>query len=751
MSTPVSSLTSVEIGASPEVPRLSAHQDRVTETVRSLRPLFNPGAIAVIGATEHAGPGHQVVHNLVGAGFTGRIVAVHPTATSVLGLPTVHDIRDASRVAGRPIDLAVIIVPFLQVEGVVELCAQAKVGSLVIISAGFAEADDNGRVRQQRIRDIARANGMRLVGPNCLGIANTSSEVSMNATFVSAPIPPGKVAVMTQSGAVGIALLDGLARRGLGVSTFASVGNKADVSGNDLLTYWAQDNSTNQIVLYLESLGNPRAFAEIAPAVSARKPIIAIKSGRTSSAARAASSHTAALALPDDAVDALLRQAGVLRADDLDELLDLCVVLDSQPLPTGRRVAVVTNAGGPAILASDVFPRFGLQMAILAASTQATVAGRLGRSVNEQADGPIDVRADASPTIMAAVIADVIGDPNVDAVIVIVADVSGNGTSEFTDAIGVAHSRRSSPHVAEGTTRRAIPVVCAFVPDSAGTAPEAVATLPSPERAVRAIARLAERAEWLNRHDHPTYEAHHISDEQTKLIRSRVDAWILNHSTGGWMDPVTAFGLVNAAGISVALPTFVVDPSQAIDAAQSIGYPVVLKAVAEQLVHRTESGAVRVGLRDDFDVACAFELMSRKLGLSMTGATVQPMARAGVELLAGIVNHPHLGALVVVGEGGVLAELRHDTAVRRVPLNASDAQAQLDALRISGLLSGFRGSPSIDRDLLSDVLVRLSELAELVPEIAELDINPLIVSAHSATAVDVKIRLKPLEVIDGRS
>jgi acyl-CoA synthetase (NDP forming) len=718
---------------------LTPRQDRVSETIRSLRPLLNPGAIAVIGGSEHAGPGHQIVTNILAAGFTGKIVVVHPTATSVLGVAAIDDVRNACAVAGCAIDLAVIAVPADQVETVVEQCAEAGVGSLVIVSAGFAELNDDGRERQNRITKVAKSNGIRLVGPNCLGIANMSNEISMNATFVSDPIPKGRVAVMTQSGAVGIALLDGLRRRGLGVSTFASVGNKADVSGNDLLTYWSQDGDTNQIVLYLESLGNPSAFGEIAPAVSVIKPIVAIKSGRTETASRAASSHTAALALPDDAVEALLRQAGVLRADDLDELLDLCVVLDSQPLPTGRRVAIVSNAGGPAILASDVLHRFGLQMAVLDDATQATIAGRLGRSKIEQADGPIDVRADASPTIMATVIADVIGDRNVDAVVVIVADVSGNGTDEFARAIGVAQSRRDATR--DGIPDRPVPITCAFIPERPTGGPKGVATLPSPERAVRAIGRLVERFQWLDAHSRATTTAHHISDEQSTKVRNVVNHWMAEHHAGGWMDAVRAFALVEAAGINIATPTFAADASQAVDAAQAIGYPVALKAVAVDLLHRTESGAVRTGLQDDFGVACAFEMMSRKLSSSMTGVTVQPMASSGLELLAGIVNHPHLGAMVVVGEGGVLAELRHDTAIRRVPIGVEEAQSQLDALRVSGLLNGFRGSPSIDRSLLTEVLIRLSELAELVPEIAELDINPLIVCAHTITAVDVKIRI----------
>jgi acetate---CoA ligase (ADP-forming) len=720
-------------GEQEDLVEITADPDYETETIRSLRSLFHPGAIAVVGASEHQGPSRQIVHNLVEAGFTGRIIAVHPTATTVLGLPTVNDVRDAERVAQRSIDLAVIVVPVGQVEQVVEQCAEAHVGSLVIISAGFAEIDDAGRARQQRIKQVASAHGMRLVGPNCLGIANMTDDISMNATFVSAPIPPGHVGVMTQSGAVGIALLDGLSRRGLGVSTFASVGNKADVSGNDLLTYWGDDNATNQIVLYLESLGNPKRFAQIAPLVAARKPILAIKSGRTSSAAAAATSHTAALTLPDDAVEALLRQAGVLRADDLDELLDLCTVLDSQPLPTGRNVAIVTNAGGPAILASDVFPRFGLQAARLGESTQTTIAARLGRTAHEYPEGPIDVRADATPEIMATVIADVISDHNVDAVVVIVADVSGNGTAAFTDAIGAAQTRRSDT--------RSIPLVCAFVPDGIGTAPVGVAVLPSPERAVRAIARLTERHEWLESHLHQTSELPRLSHEQTERVRSAVDTWLTAHPTGGWMDPMSAFGLVEAAGVPVASPVFAANASDAEEASQHIGYPVVMKAIVEGLVHRTDQGAVRVGLRDDFDVACGFELMSRRFADAMTGVTIQPMARAGLELLVGIVNHPHLGGLVVVGEGGVLAELRHDTAVRRVPVRDHDARTQLDALRISGILDGFRGSPTIDRDVVTNVLIRLSELAELVPELAELDINPLIVSAHTVTAVDVKIRL----------
>ncbi len=704
----------------------SENRDRVA-TIASMKQLFEPESIAVIGAGEHPGtPGHQLVANLVRSDFQGPVLPVNPHAEYVCGLPAVPSIGDAP----YPVDLAVIVVPADAVERAVAECAAAGVGALVIISAGFAEVGPEGAERQRRVLALARSSAMRIVGPNCLGIANMAPNVRMNATFASADLPAGSVAVMTQSGAIGIAVVDGLRARGLGVSSFASVGNKADVSGNDLLRYWEQDASTRQIVLYLESFGNPRAFARIAPQTSLVKPVLAIKSGRSEVAAGAATSHTAALALPDDTVSALLRQSGVLRVDDVEELLDLCVALDSQPLPQGRNVAIVTNAGGPGVLASDACVSACLTPSSFTAATIAVLEAALGRSLQRRPGeaGPIDLRADASPQALAKVLNAVIDDPGTDAVLVVFADVSGADATPFVDAIGRVQSARPGK-----------PMLCAFVPASNMKLAPLLATFAYPERAVRVLARLAERAEWLAEYS-PVHDESPVGDPEA--IRRLVDSAMAASPAGGWMKAVDAFRLVDLAGLDVAAPRYADSADAACEAATAIGYPVVLKVANPDMTHKSDSGGVKLGVDSEFEVASTFEVMHRHFGPTMGGVLVQAQTAPGLELLAGIVSHRELGPVVVIGEGGRLAEIRRDRAVRMPPLHHDEARRQLRSLRIAPLLDGFRGSPAVDCDLIADVLVRLGELAEIVPELATLDINPLIVTPRGVCAVDVKIRLQ---------
>ena len=693
--------------------------------VDSIRRLFNPESIAVVGASDRQGtPGHQIVANLVASGFPGPIMPISLHTTEICGLMAVPSILEAP----YPVDLAVIVVPGPAVENIVAQCGTVGVRSLVIISAGFAELGKEGRALQNRIQALAHASGMRIVGPNCLGIANTAANVSMNATFMSTSLPRGSVSVMTQSGAIGIALVEGLAQRQLGVACFASVGNKADVSGNDLLEYWSQDSNTHQIVLYLESFGNPKRFAQIAPLVAVDKPILAIKAGRSSVAATAASSHTAALALPDEAVDALLEQSGVLRVDDVEELLDLCTVLDTQPLLTNNRIAIVTNAGGPGVLAADLCERLGLEVATFSPSTTDGLRTILGHEI---VSGPIDVRADANATVFGAIVETLAGDPEVDAILAIVTDVSGGGVIAHARSIDSADIRRWGK-----------PVVCTFVPTNRGAQLSRVAVLASPERAVRAFARLLQRRRWLE--DRAISEANPevgFDSGTISQIRGVVDRAMVVQPSGGWMDLVDAAHLIELSGIPIARMERASTPDEAVDATERLGYPVVMKAANPTMLHKSDIGAVRVGLATDFDVAAAFEAVRRLSGSQSCEVIVQKMMPAGVELLAGIVAHQQLGPVVVAGAGGRMTELEHDTAVRRPPISRRQATAQLNGLRVSLLLHGFRGAPPADSGAAADALVCLSRLAEVAPEIAELDINPLIAYPHGVCAVDIKVRL----------
>jgi acetate---CoA ligase (ADP-forming) len=712
-----------------------ARQDRdAVATIASLRRLLKPKSVAVIGASNRVGtPGNQIMRNLSESGFTGDIFAIHPSETLICGQTSYRSVADV----GVPIDIAVIVVPVNTVEAVVEQCAEVGISSLVIVSAGFAELGASGKALQDRVLLLARKHGMRIVGPNCLGIANTDPSVSLNATFASMPIPKGSVGVMTQSGAIGLAILDGLAERGLGVSSFVSVGNKADISGNDLLTYWGQDAATKQIVLYLESFGNPRGFARIAGEVAKHKPIVAIKTGRTEAAATAASSHTAALALPDQAVDTLLFQSGVIRVASVEELIDVCTALDTQPLPGGPRVAIVTNAGGPGILATDMVGESGLEICTFSESTLKELTRILGRSVGS---GPLDLRADTTPESVTEVLNIVGADSNVDSIVVILADVSGTGIAKHIASLDAA--------VISGK-----PLLCNFVPNS--PTPTHLAVFASAERAIRTLGSLFERTRWLTEAADFKNLTPLLNDRQKESLVASVAKHMKLRPLGGWLPIVDAFALMDLAGISNARPRHAATSDQAVVVAGGIGYPVVLKAASAELMHKSDRNGVQLNLKSDFDVACAFETIE-KAGLiagpvnpgtaeesRSSGVIVQPMCKPGVELIVGIANHPSLGPVVMVGEGGRLADLRHDTALRRPPITASQAKRQVESLRIERLLQGFRGSEPINKDALVEVLMRLGELAQLIPEIAAVEINPLIATGEGVCAADVKIRLEP--------
>lgn len=744
----------VTLDLRPTAKATRARQDRDgVATIASLRRLLKPTSVAVIGASNRVGtPGYQIMINLVEAGFQGQIFPVNPSEAMVCGQKSFSTVQ----AIGVTVDVAVIVVRSNTVEAIVEQCAEVGVSSLVIVSAGFAELGTAGKVLQDRVVLLARKHGMRIVGPNCLGIANTDPAVSLNATFASMPVPAGSVGMMTQSGAIGLAILDGLGHRGLGVSSFVSVGNKADISGNDLLTYWGQDPATRQIVLYLESFGNPRGFARIASEIAKSKPIIAIKTGRTEAAAIAANSHTAALALPDQAVDTLLFQSGVSRVASVEQLVDVCTALDTQPLPKGPRVAIVTNAGGPGILATDTLGACGLEIATFSLHTVESINKILRRTVDA---GPIDLRADVMGQTVTEVLDLVAADANVDSVVVILADVSGTGIAKHIASL-------------DSSNFAGKPVLCNFVPNPTET-PTHLAVFASAERAIKALGVLYERQRWLAEVNETNSPTSHFNQETQKAIRAHIDMQLRRAPEGGWIPIVEAFELIDLAGIPSAKPRHVSSSDDAISVAAQMGYPVALKSATPDLMHKSDHGGVHLNLQSDFDVACAYEAIIEAQGMNVAaamasvsggtieapnnevaqqtpglptdesmGVLVQRMCDTGIEMIVGIANHPSLGPVVLVGEGGRLADLRHDTALRRPPISPSQALTQLNTLRMEQLLKGFRGSQPLDEAAMVDVIVRLGDLAQLVPEISTLEINPLIATSGSICAADVKIRLE---------
>ena len=683
----------------------------------SLEPFFRPSSVAVVGASSRRGNiGGELFRNVLAADFSGAAYPVNRKGDSVAG------VKGYTAVAEIPggVDLVVICLPGDKVLEAAEEALDAGVRALVVISAGFAEIGREGIDRQEKLLALVREHGARLVGPNCLGIA--SSPVRLNATFAPRSFPSGKIAFSSQSGALGLALLEASESAGLGVTAFVSIGNKADVSSNDILEWWEDDDETEMVILYLESFGNPRAFNRIAQRLARRKPILALKGGTTRAGSRAAGSHTAALAGSDAAADALFRHAGVIRARTLDELIDVASLLAAQPVPRGRRVAVVTNAGGLGILAADACEAAGLELSPPSEETRAALAELM--PVEGSLANPIDMLGGANAESFEHVLPPVLADPAFDAAIVLYVPTVGADEEE----IGAAISRAAA--TADGK-----PVLCSFL--SAKGAPaglQSVEKVPSfayPEAAAKALGRAVERGEWLRRPAGTLPELDRDREAAEEVLREALAA-----GGDGWLDATQTRRLLEAYGVPLVAERVVPTPDAAVEAARELGFPVVLKTAVAG-AHKTEQGGVILDLGDEDAVHAA----AQQLGGPLGGAVlVQPFVTGGAELLAGAVQDPVFGPLVAFGPGGVLAELIGEAQFRLAPLTDVDAQELVRSGKAGRLVAGFRGAPRADEAALVDLLLRLSLLAEELPEVAELDLNPVIALPDRCVAVDARIR-----------
>ncbi len=700
-----------------------AYADRAAErsrlaAVASMRPFFEPRVVAVVGANRERGRiGSEVLRNLRETGFTGTLVPVHPDADSIEGLKA----YPAIAAVPIPIDLAVIVVPAARVAAVVDECVAKGVKALVVISAGFAESGPEGRAMEAALVDRIRDAGIRMIGPNCMGIINTDPAFKLNATFSPVYPPTGRVAFSTQSGALGLAILDYVRKLNLGISSFASIGNKADVSGNDLIQYWSLDPRTDVILLYLESFGNPKKFGQIARRVGRHKPIVAVKAGRSSAGARAASSHTGARATSDALVDTLLRQAGVIRTFTLDELFDVAALLSSQPVPAGRRVAIVTNAGGPAILAVDACEANGLELPPLAPESEAGLRTFLPPAASVA--NPVDMIASAGAEEYRRAIALVAADPNVDSLIVIFIPPIPAAAEQVASAI-----RRAAGECGK-------PVIAVFM---GAQGPLPLAPVPSytfPESAAVALARVTQYGEWLRK---PAPDAALAAFDQGA---ARALACSAVESGEEWLGPDGARRLLELGGIEVAEGRVARTADDAARAASEVGLPVAVKALGSTLLHKTEAGGVRLGVRTEQGVREAFADFASRLGDRLEGVLVQQMVTGGVEMVVGGLNDPAFGPLVMAGTGGIFVELVGDTVFRMCPLSDADAAEMVEEMKGRILLRGYRGSPPADEPAFRRVLLAVSQLVDACPEILEMDINPLIVLPRGAVAADVRIRV----------
>jgi len=703
-----------------------------SSAIAALRRFFEPRSVAVIGASRRRGTfGGEVFHNLLISGFDGAVAPVspHPVVQSVVGYPDVREVPG-------DVDLAVIAVPAADVVRVARECAEKGVRALVVVSAGFAETGAEGRARQDELVAVCREWGMRLIGPNCMGIINTDPRHSLNATFAPAFPPAGNAGFLSQSGGLGLAVIDRARSLGLGISTFVSNGNKADISGNDLLEYWLADERTSLILLYLESFGNPRRFSRIARRVSREKPILAVKGGRTGAGARAAGSHTGALlAASDVTVDALFRQSGVIRTDTLGELFDAASLLANQPPPAGSRVGILTNAGGPGILCVDACVAAGLEVPPLPEATRLELAAFLPAEAG--LGNPVDMIASAPPAAYEQAIGALGGCAELDALIVIFIPPLTFSPQEVAAAIrrGVAGLKRDKPALAVFMSAQGVP------PELS----DGDARIPSyafPEDAARALARVTAWASWRNRPEQPAPAFSDVRRDEA----SAVTATALGAGPG-WLDAAGTARLLDCYGIRVAPWRMVASPEEAPAAAAELGCPVALKAIAPTVLHKSEAGAVALSLDGARAVRTAARDMAGRLraaGHELTGLLVQAMVPAGVDMIVGVVQDPLFGPVVACGAGGTAVELLKDVEVRLSPLSTADAEEMIRGLATYPLLDGYRGRPRADVPALRDMLLRVSAMVEAHEEIAELDLNPVMVSPEGAVAVDARVRLEHL-------
>ena len=721
------SVVRIHIPTQPDERALAAAgaRDRTAEH-NSLRPLLAPASLAVIGVSRsRSGVGYEILHAVLAGGFTGRAYPINPHAKTIDGL----DCYSSVGAIPERVDLAIVAVPASSVPQLIEECGAAHVGAAVVLSAGFGETGPSGAAAESQLYASARRHDIRVVGPNCIGLINTDPWVRLNASFAPNAPTPGHLAVASQSGAVGVAILDSAERSGVGISTFVSLGNKIDVSTNDLLSYWYDDVTTQAVALYVESFGNPRRFTWLARALSTRKPILAVKSGRSTAGRRAGTSHTAAAAAPDVAVDTLFRQAGVLRMDTLGELLDAARLLTEQPLPAGDRVGIVGNAGGLNVLAADAAEAAGLQVVELSGALRqqfADFAPHLAGVAN-----PVDLGADAPPATIGRAIRALGSSGEVDALVV---TFVATRTNDLPGALAaMAEAADDQPH---------LPVIAVVV---GGDSPLKLGrrNLPVyelPEDAVRSLGHACRYARW--RHE-PTGSKLVVPGTDRKAAQRIVAAALAGGA--GWQPAEGTYGLMACYGVPLLETRLAISVESAEEMARELGFPIVMKATRPGLVHKGELGGVQLGLSDESAVRQAYLAIAGSLDEAQPKVALQRMVQTGVELVVGVAHDSLFGSLVMVGLGGVHTDLLGDRSFRSLPLTDRDAAAMWRELRAAPLLTGYRGTPAMDTDALEQLLLRVAQLAEDFPEVSELDLNPVVAVHDGVAALDVKLQLQPAE------
>ncbi len=688
-------------------------------TLASLRSVLKPHSVAVIGASRKPGTIGQLIFQCVMENhFSGVVYPVNPNAEAIMSVKAYPSVLDVP----GDVDLAVIVVPAQLVIKVVDECGRKGAHSVIVISDGFKERGVEGAARERELRYVTLCHGMRLVGPNCMGVINTDPVIKLNASFSPIYPPQGNVAFLSQSGAMGLAILDYASSLQMGISSFVSVGNRADISANDLLQYWEQDPATKVILLYLESFGNPRQFGRIARRVSATKPILVVKSGSTPAGSRAASSHTGALATSEVASDALFRQAGIIRVNSMEELFDVATLLSNQPVPKGRKVVIVTNGGGPGILAADACEHYGLLLPEFSPETISKLKSVIKRDV--AFNNPLDMTAGASGKEFESVLGILANDKGNDAVIVIFIPPAVVDPKDMEGAIrrvAPVYQRHRKPLLAcimgqEGFERKL------------GSRGRFVPGYTFPENAVLALAKAAEYGELARK---PKGTVSKIRGTKREEARRIVES-VLTHTAQRplWLTADEITRLLNCYGIRTIETPLAKTAAEASALATKAGFPVAIKLASSTIVHKTDVGGVILDVNSETEVEKAFETIKSRLVKigrqgEMDGVTVQHMVKGGIETIVGVTQDPSFGPLIMFGLGGIFTELLKDVAIRLHPLTDLDAKELVGSIKMAKLFEGFRGAPPSDTQALEELLLRLSAMVEDVPQITELDFNPV--------------------------
>jgi acetyltransferase len=724
-----------------------------------LSVFFRPTGVAVIGASrEQQKLGHGVVRNLQSVRYDGPVYPVNPREDEILGYKVYSSVDEVP----DPVDLAVIVVPAPMVAAQVEACGKRGIRGVIIISGGFGETGPEGADRECEIKRVADQYGIRVIGPNCIGTID--AHTPLNTTFVVGMPSPGEIAFLSQSGAMAAAVMDWAAGSGVGFSRIVSLGNQVDVTSAEMLTEIGGDGHTRVITGYMEGVDDGRAFIEAAERVSRRLPVVFLKAGKGSSGAKAVASHTGALAGDLAAYRAGFRRAGVLWANTMEELFDWGRALAWQPLPKGNRVAILTNAGGPAILAADALEEHGMSLAPLTAETRAFLRSRVLAAAS--VENPVDILAGAGPATYALCLDALLSDETVDAVVVIQAPQDWFKPASLAEVVGeVASMSGMRSNASAGAISRAKPVLGVIM--GLATTGEATQILHNrhipnyqfPERVGSTLGAMWQREQWLNEVAAELVASRLASVDvaaarlaiQTALDanRSGVDEAGSMPQRVGWMSPAHTEALLRAYGVPLPCSRLARNVPEALCVAEKIGYPVALKLAARGVTHKTEVGGVALNIAGADQLRVEFEAMTQRAqeldtGMEIEGVYVQQMVKGGVELIAGVVRDPQFGPLVMVGTGGTEVEMRRDVAFELAPLSAGRAKELLDRTSAGRLLAGFRGAPARDSAAAIDAILRLAQMAMDCPEIQEIEVNPLIVmkQGQGAAAVDTRVRIE---------